>query len=70
MLDDLTAEEIIVLVQLLKTTDDAAMIFNENDELTFLRNVPAAITLAEKISQTADREDVKKLLLDRYGSTE
>lgn len=65
MLDDLTAKEIYVLVQMLKTVDADAMTFNDNDELTFIKNLPETKTLLDKLALAIEREDVVQLIEER-----
>lgn len=67
-LSELSAAEVVVLVQLLKTCDDDAMTFNDKNELTFIRDLPECQSLIEKISKAGDREDVKELIERKYGS--
>lgn len=62
MLDDLTAKEIVALVQLIKTADERALVLNDDGEMTFLINLPQCISLMEKINKSGEREDVKKLI--------
>jgi hypothetical protein len=66
MLNDLTPEEIVALVYLVKSMPDGAMVF-VGDTLTPLDSVPGMESLAVKINESGDREDVKKYLDENYG---
>lgn len=66
MLNDLTPEEIVALVYLVKSMPDGAMVFVGNT-LTPLDSVPGMESLAVKINESGDREDVKKYLDENYG---
>lgn len=60
-MNDLTAEEIVMLVKLISALPEGTMIFHENTLYT-LESHPIAQSLFEKIEATAEREDVKELL--------
>jgi len=62
MLDDLTPKELVILVKLLNAVPEGLCAVNDNDELTLVQNLPEARSLAEKIGQAGERDDVKALL--------
>lgn len=69
MLNDLTPEEVVALAQIVINIPDGTMVF-VGDVLTKIEDAPGAITLAEKINQAGEREDVKKYIKERYENNE
>lgn len=71
MLNDLTAEEVIALVQLIRIAEsvEGAMVF-VGDTLTNIDGIPGVKSLAEKINEAGERDDVKAYLAERYGDDE
>jgi hypothetical protein len=69
MLDDLTAEEVVAVVHLCKVAEHQekmVMIF-VGDTLVPIESVPGMLSLAKKINEAGDREDVKRYLEEVYG---
>lgn len=67
MLDDLTPAEIVVFVQIISALPDNVMVVNENDELTMLAELDSAQSLAVKLREAGEREDVKAFIDKHYG---
>lgn len=67
MLDDLTPAEVVAFVQLLQSVPENVMIVNENNELTMLDNLDSVQSLAAKLNEAGDREDVKAYIDKHYG---
>ena len=66
MLDELSAEEIVACVQLMKIAESSnAMVF-VGDVLTTPEDVPGMISLAEKLNAAGERPDVVKYLEENY----
>lgn len=70
MLDDLTAAEIVSMVQIFKAIPENVMVFNENGELTMLENLDSVKSLAEKLNEAGEREDVKAYIDEHYGGSD
>ena len=64
---DLTPIEVVRLVQIVAALPEGAMVMNENDELTMLATDEHTQTLARKIREQGDREDVKAYIDAHYG---
>lgn len=67
MLDDLTPEEIVALVHLFQALPDNVMVINENNELTMLDKLDSVQSLAKKLNEAGDRDDVKAYIEEHYG---
>lgn len=70
MLDDLTPEEIVALVRIIRITEHAppALFAGPNGKMTTLDHLPGIQSLGEKINESGNREDVKRYLEENYGS--
>jgi hypothetical protein len=73
MLDDLTPEEVVAIVHLTSAAESAGgesgmVLVAVGDEFTTLENIPGMKSLAEKVQQAGEREDVKKYIEEVYGN--
>jgi hypothetical protein len=66
MLDDLTAEEVCRLVQIVKAMPEGTTCFID-DTLHMLESAPGVETLVEKLNQAGERDDVKAYIVAHYA---
>lgn len=69
MLDDLTPEEVTAIVHLMSNVQGNEMVFVGN-VMHKLESIPGMETLAQKVSEAGDREDVKAYVEATYGKDE
>jgi DNA-binding phage protein len=67
LLDDLTPEEVVAVVHLLKNVQEGQAAFI-GDTLHMLDGIPGMQSLAEKVNEAGERDDVKRYVDEVYGT--